>query len=94
MTILVDSDVLLDVMTEDADWSEWSAGTLARCAEESARAMPRVTEATSRGSRSSSPGPSEPLSTEHDGRRLGSFEFRDPGARTTSTAGSMELCSW
>lgn len=39
MTILVDSNVLLDVMTEDPDWSEWSAETLARCAEESALAI-------------------------------------------------------
>jgi predicted nucleic acid-binding protein len=33
--ILVDSNVLLDVMTEDEDWSEWSGGALERCAEES-----------------------------------------------------------
>jgi predicted nucleic acid-binding protein len=39
VTILVDSNVLLDVMTEDPDWSEWSAETLARCAEESALAI-------------------------------------------------------
>jgi predicted nucleic acid-binding protein len=32
--VLVDSDVLLDVLTEDQRWYEWSAGTLARCAEE------------------------------------------------------------
>jgi predicted nucleic acid-binding protein len=33
--ILVDSNVLLDAMTEDEDWSEWSGGALERCAEES-----------------------------------------------------------
>ena len=31
--ILVDSNVLLDVMTEDAEWFEWSKGALERCAE-------------------------------------------------------------
>lgn len=31
--VLVDSNVLLDVMTEDADWLEWSSGVLERCAE-------------------------------------------------------------
>jgi len=31
---LVDSDVLLDVLTEDPVWFEWSSGALARCAEE------------------------------------------------------------
>lgn len=39
MTFLVDSNVLLDVMTEDPEWFEWSAETLARCAEESALAI-------------------------------------------------------
>jgi hypothetical protein len=33
MTVLVDSNVLLDVLTEDPAWYEWSAGTLARVAE-------------------------------------------------------------
>lgn len=33
MTVLVDSNVLLDVLTEDPEWYEWSAGTLARVAE-------------------------------------------------------------
>ena len=33
--VLVDSNVLLDVMTEDARWFEWSSGALERCAEES-----------------------------------------------------------
>ena len=32
--ILVDSNVLLDVMTQDQDWSEWSSGALERHAEE------------------------------------------------------------
>lgn len=31
---LVDSNVLLDVVTEDPGWFEWSASALARCAEE------------------------------------------------------------
>ncbi len=33
--ILVDSNVLLDVMTEDTRWFPWSAGALARAADES-----------------------------------------------------------
>ena len=33
--VLVDSNVLLDVMTEDPKWSEWSSSTLARCADTS-----------------------------------------------------------
>jgi len=33
--VLVDSNVLLDVMTEDENWLEWSSGALERCAEES-----------------------------------------------------------
>ena len=33
--VLVDSNVLLDVMTEDENWLEWSGAALARCAEES-----------------------------------------------------------
>jgi len=32
--ILVDSNVLLDVITRDVRWGEWSSATLARCAEE------------------------------------------------------------
>ena len=31
--VLVDSNVLLDVMTESEDWFEWSADALARCAD-------------------------------------------------------------
>lgn len=31
--VLVDSNVLLDVLTEDPDWFEWSADSLARAAE-------------------------------------------------------------
>ena len=31
--ILVDSNVILDVVTEDPQWGSWSAETLARCAE-------------------------------------------------------------
>lgn len=31
---LVDSNVLLDVLTEDPSWFEWSSSALARCAEE------------------------------------------------------------
>ena len=33
MTVLIDSNVLLDVMTEDARWLAWSAGALERAAE-------------------------------------------------------------
>jgi len=33
--VLVDSNVLLDVMSEDEQWFEWSSGALERCAEES-----------------------------------------------------------
>jgi len=33
--VLVDSNVLLDVITEDPEWGEWSAGQLEREAEES-----------------------------------------------------------
>lgn len=39
MTVLVDSNVLLDVMTEDPKWSAWSGETLAQCAESSALAI-------------------------------------------------------
>lgn len=34
MAILVDSNVLLDVLTEDPRWFEWSAATLAKAAQE------------------------------------------------------------
>ena len=33
MPILVDSNVLLDVFTEDSDWFDWSSTTLAESAE-------------------------------------------------------------
>jgi AbrB family looped-hinge helix DNA binding protein len=33
--ILVDSNVILDVITEDPRWGSWSADTLERCAEDS-----------------------------------------------------------
>lgn len=33
MEVLVDSNVLLDVLTEDPVWVEWSADALARCAD-------------------------------------------------------------
>jgi predicted nucleic acid-binding protein len=33
--VLVDSNVLLDVMTEDPQWLEWSSHALARCADAS-----------------------------------------------------------
>ncbi len=32
-SVLVDSNVILDVVTEDPQWSEWSSSMLARCAE-------------------------------------------------------------
>ncbi len=32
--VLVDSNVLLDIFTEDPRWLEWSSKALARCAEE------------------------------------------------------------
>ena len=32
-SVLVDSNVLLDVLTEDARWGAWSAEALARCAD-------------------------------------------------------------
>lgn len=32
---LVDSNVLLDILTEDAEWMDWSAAALARAASES-----------------------------------------------------------
>ena len=35
MAVLVDSNVLLDVLTEDPKWLAWSSDALARCADES-----------------------------------------------------------
>ncbi len=35
MAVLVDSNVILDVATEDPTWGEWSASALARAADES-----------------------------------------------------------
>jgi predicted nucleic acid-binding protein len=37
--VLVDSNVLLDVLTEDPSWFEWSSQALARCADEAALAI-------------------------------------------------------
>ena len=37
--VLVDSNVILDVLTEDTRWYEWSSEALARCADESALAI-------------------------------------------------------
>jgi predicted nucleic acid-binding protein len=37
--ILVDSNVLLDVLTDDPAWAEWSSDALARCADESVLAI-------------------------------------------------------
>jgi len=37
--ILVDSNVLLDVITEDERWFDWSSSTLERCADESILAI-------------------------------------------------------
>lgn len=34
LTTLVDSNVILDVVTEDADWGDWSASMLSRAARE------------------------------------------------------------
>lgn len=34
--VLVDSNVLLDVLTEDRRWFEWSSKALSRCADEAA----------------------------------------------------------
>ena len=36
LSVLVDSNVLLDVLTEDQRWFSWSARALARCADEAA----------------------------------------------------------
>jgi predicted nucleic acid-binding protein len=33
--VVIDSSVLLDVMTEDSNWFEWSSGALARIADDS-----------------------------------------------------------
>lgn len=38
-TILVDSNVILDVFTEDPQWYDWSAETLVRCADEATLAI-------------------------------------------------------
>jgi len=38
-TVLVDSNVLLDVLTGDPAWSAWSEDTLARCADEATLAV-------------------------------------------------------
>jgi predicted nucleic acid-binding protein len=37
--VLVDSNVLLDVVTEDPRWFDWSSDALARCAEETTLAI-------------------------------------------------------
>ena len=37
--VIVDSNVLLDVLTDDPRWSQWSSETLARCAEDSILAI-------------------------------------------------------
>jgi predicted nucleic acid-binding protein len=34
MNFLVDSNVILDIVTEDAQWFSWSAGIIAQCSEE------------------------------------------------------------
>jgi hypothetical protein len=39
MEILVDSSVILDILTEDKDWFKWSAETLADCARSSILAV-------------------------------------------------------
>jgi predicted nucleic acid-binding protein len=39
VTVLVDSNVLLDIITEDREWSAWSGEALAECAEGSALAI-------------------------------------------------------
>lgn len=38
-TVLVDSNVLLDVLTEDVKWFAWSAEALARCADQDSLAI-------------------------------------------------------
>lgn len=38
-TTLVDSNVLLDILTEDDEWMDWSAAALSRAANESALAI-------------------------------------------------------
>jgi len=40
--VLVDSNVLLDLITEDKEWYTWSSETLADCAEHSALAIDPV----------------------------------------------------
>jgi predicted nucleic acid-binding protein len=39
MITLVDSNVILDVVTDDAEWSEWSGEALSRAADESSLAI-------------------------------------------------------
>lgn len=39
MNTLVDSNVLLDLVTDDPKWAEWSAAALSRAADESALAI-------------------------------------------------------
>lgn len=39
MTVLVDSNVLLDIATRDPRWQEWSSNALARAADESPLAI-------------------------------------------------------
>jgi predicted nucleic acid-binding protein len=38
-TVLVDSNVILDVLTEDPRWFEWSSRALSRCADKSVLAI-------------------------------------------------------
>lgn len=38
-TILVDSNVILDIFTEDSQWYEWSSESLVRCANEASLAI-------------------------------------------------------
>lgn len=38
-TVLVDSNVLLDILTEDAKWLAWSGEALARCADQDSLAI-------------------------------------------------------
>lgn len=39
MTFLVDSNILLDVMTEDSRWAAWSGEVLTECAERATLAI-------------------------------------------------------
>jgi predicted nucleic acid-binding protein len=38
-TILVDSNVILDIFTEDSQWYDWSSESLVRCANEASLAI-------------------------------------------------------